>query len=259
MPSSYSRVAATRAQLIRLIDDLDAGAALPPERELARRCGVARMTLRRATDDLVLAGRIVREQGRGTFVQPKTAHRQLAMTSFTEATRERGMAASSRLLDFRTLHSGGPHSRPLRIPADEPVIRFTRLRLADGQPIGLETTWVAAREVPGLAAVDLDGSWYALLLERYGLQVMTGSSVIDIAYASRRDAAELACEPDAPLFRIQTTTYGSTGHVIDFALDRSRGDRYSLATERAPGAAIRGRPRTGRPPAGKLAAPSTRR
>lgn len=239
MQASYSKVAATRARLMRLIERLDHGAALPAERDLAARWGVARMTLRRATDELVLAGLVTREHGRGTFVVRPKMPQQMAMMSFSDAMRERGVVPGSRVLDFRALRVAGYHSRSLRIPAADPVVRFTRLRLADDEPIGLETTWVAADQVPGLTASHLAGSWYELLARRYHVHIMTGTSVIDIAYASEREAAQLGCAAGSGLFRIETTSYGPTGHVVDFGIDLFRGDRYSFVTERMPGSAIR--------------------
>ena len=197
------------------------------------------MTLRRATDELVVAGLVVREHGRGTFVVHPKMPQHMAMTSFSDAMRERGVDPGSRVLDFRALRVAGYHSRSLRIPTADPVVRFTRLRLADNEPIGLETTWVAAEKVPGLTATDLTGSWYELLAERYDVHIMTGTSVIDIAYATEREATQLDCSAGAALFRIETTSYGPTGHVVDFGVDLFRGDRYSLMTERMPGSAIR--------------------
>ena len=239
MQSSYSKVAATRARLLQLIEGYGDGTALPSERELARDWNVARMTLRRATDELVAAGLVAREHGRGTFVlRPKLAQ-QMAMTSFSDGMRARGIRPSSEVLDFRRLRGGGFQARVLRIPTGDPVVRFTRLRLGDGEPVGLERTWVAANLVPGLQSVDLAGSWYQLLADRYDVKIITGTSVIDVAYASERDARLLSCEPGAGLLRIETTSYGPTGLVVDFGVDLFRGDRYSLVTERLPGQAVR--------------------
>jgi GntR family transcriptional regulator len=237
--TSYSKVSATRARLLQLIEGKGAGTALPSERELAREWNVARMTLRRATDELVIAGLVTREHGRGTFVvQPKMAQ-PMAMTSFSDGMRERGIRPSSRVVDFRRLRGGGFQARALRIPATDPIIRFIRLRLADGEPIALETTWVAASRVPGLQQDDLSESWYQLLADRYHAPILTGTSVIEIALAGERDAKLLDCAPGAALFRIETTSYGQTGRVVDFGVDLFRGDRYSLMTERMPGLAVR--------------------
>jgi GntR family transcriptional regulator len=239
MDGGLSKVAATRDRLLRLVQSLEAGTALPAERDLAARWGVARMTLRRATDELVQAGLVRRQHGRGTFVLRPKLPQRLAMTSFTSAMGEQGVEPGSRVLDFRVLRAGGRHFRSLRIPAGDAVVRFTRARLADGEPIGLETTWIAASRVPGLTAADLTGSWYELLQRRYGIHVATGTSVIDIAYASGRDAAQLACPSGSALLRVQTTSYDPTGHVADFGIDQFRGDAYALVTERKRGTAIR--------------------
>lgn len=50
--------------------DLADGGRMPPERTLAQELGIGRRSLRRALDILAREGRITREQGRGTFVQP---------------------------------------------------------------------------------------------------------------------------------------------------------------------------------------------
>src|SRR5437879_736372 len=57
----------------RLLDSLAGGVwapgdALPPEAELAKRYTVSIGTLRKAVDELVADGILVRQQGRGTFV-----------------------------------------------------------------------------------------------------------------------------------------------------------------------------------------------
>jgi GntR family transcriptional regulator len=239
MGSSYSKVAATRARLLRLIEGHDAGTPIPSERDLARAFGVARMTLRRAADELVVAGLVSREQGRGTFViQPKLAQ-QMAMASFSEQMRGSGVTPGSEVIEFRRLRGGGSQARALRIPATDPVIRFARLRLADGEPVGLETTWVPANLVPELSQADLAGSWYELLARRYGVQILTGTSVIELAEASDREARILGVPTGTALFHIETTSYGANGRVVDVGVDLFRGDRYRLIAERMSGLSVR--------------------
>jgi GntR family transcriptional regulator len=236
---SYSKVAATRARLLQLVEGHESGAAIPSERELAREWGVARMTLRRAADELMAAGLIRRERGRGTFVvQPKLAQ-HMAMASFSDEMRGSGVTPGTEVVEFRRLRNGGSQARALRIPATNPVIRFARLRLADGEPIGLETTWVPAALVPNLRQADLAGSWYELLNRRYGVQIITGTSVIELAEASEREARLLGIAPGAALFHIETTSYGPGGGVVDFGVDLFRGDRYRLIAERMSGLSVR--------------------
>jgi GntR family transcriptional regulator len=232
--SDGGKVAAVRAQILALVTDSAEGDKVPPERELSAAWGVARMTLRRALDELVGEGLIVREQGRGTFVTRPRMARHLSMRSFTEEMRKQGRIPSSRVLDFRRIRAGVRQARQLRLPVGDPIVRFTRLRLADGEPIGLETTCVSAALVPGLQESDLDGSWYELLTQKHSLRIVHGTSMIEPANLTEREATFLQTVPGKPAFRIETSTFGDTGGVIDFEVDVYRGDRYRLTADLRP-------------------------
>lgn len=232
--NASSKVAVVRAQVVQLINVMEEGSALPSERELSTAWGVARMTLRRAVDDLVAGGLVVREQGRGAFVtRPKFA-RHLSMSSFTQEMRKRGFVPSSRLLTFERGCANRATARRLRVPVMEPIVRFVRLRLADDEPIGLESTWVAASFVPGMNATHLIGSWYELLQKEYGLHIATGTSVIESTILDKREAEILHTSAGKPAFRIETMGLSESGRVIDYEMDLFRGDRYRLCAELRP-------------------------
>mgnify|MGYP006279701017 CR=1 FL=1 len=67
MAPKYMRVAASIRSRISE-GALSPGDALPTEDELAEQHGVSRMTVRRAVEDLIEEGLVLRQQGRGTFV-----------------------------------------------------------------------------------------------------------------------------------------------------------------------------------------------
>jgi GntR family transcriptional regulator len=229
-----SKLASVRAQILALISSSAEGERLPSERELSVAWGVARMTLRRAFDELVTEGLVVRHQGRGTFVARPRMARHLSMNSFTEEMSKQGRVPSSRILEFRQIRAGVRQARQLRLPVGDPIVRFTRLRLADGEPIGMETTCVAAELVPGLQESDLYGSWYRLLANKYSIGILHGTSMLEPALLSEREASLLGTVPGKPAFRIETSTYGATGGVVDFEVDIYRGDRYRLTADLRP-------------------------
>jgi GntR family transcriptional regulator len=229
-----SKLAAVRARIVALVTASAEGDRLPSERDLAVEWGVARMTLRRVLDELVTEGLIIRQQGRGTFVARPRMARHLSMNSFTEEMGKQGRVPSSRILEFKQIRAGVRQARQLRLPVGDPIVRFTRLRLADGEPIGVETTCVAADLVPGLQESDLYGSWYGLLANKYSIGILHGTSMLEPALLSEREASALGSVPGKPAFRIETQTFGATGRVIDYEIDVYRGDRYRLTADLRP-------------------------
>src|SRR5438874_10348930 len=145
-----SKQDATRQRVLELIEAREIGDSIPSERRLSTDFGVSRLTIRAALDELVREGYLVRRHGSGTFVgQPKIAQ-QLTLTSFSEDMRRRGMLPDSRTLSLENVHAGARVGRALNVSPDERVFQITRLRLADGEPMALETLHVPVSVAPGL-------------------------------------------------------------------------------------------------------------
>jgi GntR family transcriptional regulator len=224
-----------RERVLELIETLQVGHAIPPERQLCVQLGVSRLTLRAAVDQLVQEGYLVRRHGSGTFVsQPKIAQ-QLALTSFTEDMRRRGMVPSSRTLELAAGPAGPRLARRLQVSPEEPVLRIRRLRLADGETMAMETLHVAQSVVPGLTPEDLEGqSFYQLLGERYGITIARGQQTIEPTVTNEEESADLGVPLHSPALLFERTTYTETGRVIEFVRSLYRGDRYRLVAELLP-------------------------
>lgn len=220
---------ALRARLRELIAGARPGDRLPSERSLSQRWGVARMTVRNATDGLVAEGLVERRQGSGTYVLPQPVVRFLGLTSFTQDMRERGLVPSSRLLAFDVIAADPGVAHQLRIAIGDEVIRFTRLRLGSGEPMAVETTWIAATLVPGLAPPDLDGSLYELLSRRYRIVPGSASVTIEPVVADPATRRHLHIPPRQACLRLRMTDSDTRDRVIMIADCVYRGDRYQLS------------------------------
>jgi GntR family transcriptional regulator len=82
--------------------DLEPGQGLPPEREMAAMTGLSRVTVRKAVQALVQAGRLVQRRGSGTFVAPgaergveRVEQALSLLTSFSEDMARRGRTGRS--------------------------------------------------------------------------------------------------------------------------------------------------------------------
>jgi GntR family transcriptional regulator len=223
---------ATRQRVLSLIEPLRIGEAIPSERQLSVDFGVSRLTIRAALEELVREGYLVREHGRGTFVSEPKIAQQLTLTSFTEDMRRRGMVAGSRTLELKTIHAGASVGRALAVSPDARVLRIRRLRLADGEPMAIETLHVPADLVPGLTRSRLQGaSFYALLEEDYGIQLASGIQTIEPTVVNEQEAAELSIPLHSPAFLFERTSRATTGVLVEFVRSIYRGDRYRLVAE----------------------------
>lgn len=229
--SPPGKAAEIRALLLTLVDTLPEGAALPSERRLAERWQVARMTLRRAIDELVLEELLVKRHGSGTYTSRPKVDKVLGMLSFSEFVRRKGMIPGTRMLEFRTLKADRAIARRLRIPAGDPIVCFTRLRLADGLPMVVERSTLPAGYVPGLGEADLEGSLYELLSTRYGIEVAGATSKLEPVMPDPRTAAWLGIPVTQPCLALNGVSFDSRERVCEYTTGIYRGDRYAFTAE----------------------------
>jgi GntR family transcriptional regulator len=221
----------TRDLVLDLVDQLEVGQAIPSERQLSADFGVSRLTVRAALEDLVREGYLVRRRGAGTFVSEPKIAQELTMTSFTDDMRERGMRPASRTLELRVAPAGARLGRLLRVSPSEPITIASRLRLADGESMAIETLHVRESFVPGLSAPDLEQhSFYELLRDRYAIEIVGGEQTIEPTVTDEDESHALGVPLHSPAFRFERITHGQTGDVIEFVESVYRGDRYKLVT-----------------------------
>jgi len=232
MPGSSTAIQLhLRGQLHALLGELRVGDRLPSERDLAERWGVARMTVRRAVDALVADGVLERRHGSGTYLVPRPRVRALGLTSFHSDMEARGLVPGTQVLTFRTIAATAAVAAQLRMPEGDPVHQFTRLRLGSGEPIAVETTWMAASLAPDMRESDLHGSLYELLARRYGLVVGEAKVTIDPVLADARTRTLLRINPDQACLRIRMIDLDERGHVVMVANCIYRGDQYQLTAD----------------------------
>jgi GntR family transcriptional regulator len=227
-----SKQVLTRQRVLELIDQLQVGEAIPSERRLSSELGVSRLTLRAALDDLVRDGYLERRHGSGTFVSEPKIAQQLTLTSFSEDMRRRGMVAGSRTIELRETHAGAAVGRALKISPDARVVLIRRLRLADGEPMALETLHVPASVVPGLTREALeDSSFYELLERHYGVVIATGQQSIEPTVTNEEESELLGVPLHSPAFLFERTSRTADGETVEFVRSLYRGDRYRLVAE----------------------------
>jgi GntR family transcriptional regulator len=214
-------------------NQLKPGDLLPSEAELAQQYQVSRITAKRALDDLVHQGRAFRQQGRGTFVAQARIREISGFRSFSEDIRARGGVPASKVLVFEEITPDQATRAQLRLDEGETVFLLKRLRLADDDPVAIETAVIPTRCCPGLLGEDLtQRSLYAVLREKYQVLPTWADAEIEARPASKEEANLLGIRPGKPVLAAHRVTFMENYDVIESVDSVYRGDRFTFYTGR---------------------------
>lgn len=208
------------------------GMLIPSERELCERYGISRMTARQAVTELVNDGLLYREQGKGTFVgQPKIPQQLMSLTGFTEDMRAREQRPGARVLDAAMWDADETTAERLRIKTGQPVFRLRRLRLADADPLAIETTCVWFIGCERLLASDFGrDSLYGVLSDTFDMPPVSAEQEIEASLATNDEARLLEIAPGSPVLRTRRVTATRRGQPVEYAEAVYRGDKYRFYT-----------------------------
>lgn len=204
---------------------------IPSERQLSAQFGVSRLTVNKAIKTLMQEGLLYAQVGKGTYVSSTKIHQELhTLTSFTEEMNRRGQHPSSYVLHAAVEPASGETAKVLNILSGAEVVVLKRVRLADGQPIALETSSVIAAICPGiLDSHDFASqSLYEVLRNEYNLQLIRAEQTFEARQATRVEADALGLEICAPILNIIRVTYSGDRRPIEYVRSAYRGDRYKF-------------------------------
>lgn len=223
MPKSYR----VRAELESLLRELSEGDPLPSERDLAVRCGVARETVRQAVRELLVEGRI-RRQGRGTVVSRPKMVQPMTLRSYTEGAIRFGRVPGRLLVRWPDEPADPDTARDLGIEPGTLVMHLERILLADGERIGLESTFMP---LPRFAALrdtyNPETSLYAAT-RAMGVVYANATERVETVLASPREAALLECTTALPMLLLHRRSVGPDGVPIERVRSLYRGDRIAF-------------------------------
>ncbi len=209
---------------------------LPSEREFCARFQVSRMTVRQALISLTRDGLIYSRVGKGTFVgEPKIDQQLKTLTGFSQEMSNRGSAPSSRVLQAQLQPASADLATVLRLSAGADLVLLTRVRLADGIPLAVETVHLPHSLCPNLLRHDFSTeSLYDVLEREYGYRLTRAEQTIEAALASPRDLALLQLVPPAPVLVMERLTFTDQDVLIEHVQSTYRGDRYKFRSALAP-------------------------
>lgn len=228
-----------KQSLSRTIEGMKSGESIPPEPELVEHFSVSRITVRKAIDELVMEGRLQRQQGRGTFVtRPKLTHKLNTLTSWTESVSALGYRAATTQISLTESEPPRKVVQLLGLPPGGAAVRLYRIRSAEGEPLCIMVNYLNSRFVPGLARQGLTGeSLYAMLERRYRLTLERAEDTVEARECTEEEANVLGLTAGTPVIQVTRVTYLPDDVPLEVVFATSRADRYQYRVS------LSGRPR----------------
>lgn len=204
---------------------LGVGDFLPPERMLAEALDLSRVTVSKAMKLLEEQALVSRQQGIGTRVAMHIGYSLNQDNGFTAQVLRSGSSVSNQWLLRSCIKAPGEVAKALELASDSIVVKLRRLRLMDGNPVSLETTYIPTRFLPD--PEELEHSLYALWKSR-GIVPEGRHFLLKAVASSDENASLLNVQSGTPLLRIVQTSRNAQGEVLEFSETLCRSDVYEF-------------------------------
>jgi len=220
-----------------------AGGTLPGELALAGQFGVARVTVRKALEQLAAEGLIERARGRGTVArasggagaarngragptQAQAAPSRAQLTGLLENIVTMGLATRVKVLECATVAASPAVAQALAIEVGAPVQKARRVRSTKEGPLSLITTHVPAALAAGFGRRELARKPILILLEEAGVRIGGAAQTITAKLADAESAQHLGVNIGSALLAVTRLIHDARGKPVQWLHGLYRPDRY---------------------------------
>ncbi|MEN3226030.1 GntR family transcriptional regulator [Mycolicibacterium porcinum] len=198
------------------------------ELALASRLNLSRPTTRRAIQELVDKGLLVRKRGVGTQVVQTPVHRPVELTSLYDDLARAGQEPATKVLEYSIGPASDEVAGWLNLSPGSEVATMRRLRTSNGQPLAVMTNYLPAALAPDEEQLEQSGLYRSL--RSRGVHIRLARQRIGARAASRDEARLLEEKPKAPLLVMERTAFDDSGRIVEYGSHVYRASRYYFDT-----------------------------
>ncbi len=202
--------------------------ALPSERVLSESLGVSRVTARKAIDQLVEQGLIVRRHGSGNYIASRSEQPLSRLTSFSEDMHQRGDAPSSRWIQRSVTAAVPDEQLSLGLSPGARVARLERLRLAGEVVTAYEVSIVPLAILPDPMQVQSSLYEYLTSIDQAPVRALHNIRALN---APPRLAEQLGVPVRQAVLFITRISYLESGQAVELTHSYCRSDYCDFVAE----------------------------
>jgi len=204
---------------------------IPPEHIIMKEFNVSRQTVQKAIDGLAVEGLLKRTRGRGTeVIGTKIKQEFFSKYGFSSYFMSKNMKPSSKLLYFDIIPATELLTQKLKIKEKEKLLKITRLRLIDNEPIMICSDYIIERLVPSLKPQDfLNSSLNEYLISQYNLDFCYEECNVELTFPNSNQANLLEISRRTPCMLTEGISHNKQGKILRYWKVISKGSRYKIS------------------------------
>lgn len=207
---------------------------LPLEKEMCEQYGVSRITIKKAVDELVEQGLVIKRRGSGTFVKAVDDNDVLELTmakqfaGFSETNKDKKVR--SEIVQFDVVHPIPEIATKLKITCDDFVYNIIRVRYANDEPWVIEYTYMPITLIPGIKMDILKKSIYKYIEETLNLKIKSAHRTIRAINPNKLEQKWLEIDQSFPLLQVEQVGFLDNGQPFEYSIANHRSDHCEFKT-----------------------------
>lgn len=209
------------------------GEQLALEREMCEHYGVSRITIKKAVDQLVKEGLVVKRRGSGTFVKSlanEDVHDISMANQFSGFSKNfAGHEVTTEVVRFDIIHPEPEIAEKLNITTDDFVYDIVRLRKVDGRPLVIEYTKMPLELIPGIKRDVLEKSIYQYIENQLHFKIQSAHRFIRALLPTEQEEKLLQIKHGTlPILEVEQIAFLDDGRAFEYSKAHHRGDEQTF-------------------------------
>jgi GntR family transcriptional regulator len=201
---------------------------LPSENEFAKEFEVTRKTIRKALNVLKEQGTIESFPGKGYKVSSfQWEQSLLQFYSFGRNIASDSQKHKTKLINLDKING----LKDIDEVANKQLWKITRLRIIDGIPLILETSYIPQELMPTVNEESVKQNSLYDILEEKGVNIIKAKEYLEPVLPSLEAQQLMDIDNDQPLFQTLRYTYNSNSEIIEIRESLIRGDHFCFSVE----------------------------
>lgn len=208
---------------------IPAGARLENEIAISQRLGLSRPTVRRAIQEVVNKGLLVRRRGIGTQVVQGQVTRKVELTSLFEDLQSTHHEPGTRVLSHESVAATEAVAAGLGVPVGSDVVFIRRQRSTDGVPVAVLENYLPS-DFADITTEQLEQRGLYQILRARGVTIRIAKQKIGARRAQNDESDLLDVDKGSPVLTMERIAFDNAGRAFEYGQHCYRPDMYSFET-----------------------------